>query len=88
MLERRGLRDRLIGLVEQILGPSAKTPFPVDQQLSEIGMSSLKMVNLMLDVESEFQIAIPQTEITPENFHSLASIEVLITKILTSAGAN
>jgi acyl carrier protein len=88
VLERRVLRDRLIGLVEQILGPSAKMPFPVDQQLSEIGMSSLKMVNLMLDVESEFQIVIPQAEITPENFHSLASIEAMVTRILASAAAN
>jgi len=32
-------------------------PFPVEQQLSDLGISSLKMVNLMLAVEVEFDIA-------------------------------
>ena len=32
------------------------------------------MVNLMLAVELEFDIAIAQADITPENFHSLSSI--------------
>jgi acyl carrier protein len=36
------------------------------------------MVNLMLAVEVEFDIAIAQSDITPENFHSLASIEALV----------
>ena len=40
------------------------------QQLSDLGISSLKMVNLMLAVELEFDIAIAQSDITPENFHS------------------
>jgi acyl carrier protein len=87
MMDRQtgGFRDRLIGLVEEIVGPAAGDPFPVDQQLSELGVSSIKMVNLMLAVEVEFDIAIPQSEITPENFHSLASIEVLVVRLTTAA---
>ncbi len=83
--QARSLRDRLIGLVEEIVGPSSVIPFPVDQQLSELGVSSIKMVNLMLAVEVEFDIAIPQSEITPENFHSLASIEALVARLTTAA---
>jgi acyl carrier protein len=59
------------------------TPFPVTAQLSEVGVSSLKMVNLMLAVELEFDIAIPQSEITPENFRSLSSIQALVEKTLS-----
>jgi len=83
--QARSLRDRLIGLVEEIVGPSSVIPFPIDQQLSELGVSSIKMVNLMLAVEVEFDIAIPQSEITPENFHSLASIEALVARLTTAA---
>jgi acyl carrier protein len=83
--QTRGLRDRLIGLVEHILGAAAAVPFPVDRQLSELGMSSIKMVNLMLAVEVEFDIAIPQSDITPENFHSLASIEALVARLTITA---
>ncbi len=84
-----GVRDRLIGLVRQVLGAAAVVPepFPVDQKLSELGIGSLKMVNLMLAVEVEFDIAIPQTEITPENFHSLESIEALVKRTLGQRAA-
>jgi acyl carrier protein len=74
------VRERLVKLVIQLLGPEARLPepFPAEQQLSELGVSSLKMVNLMLAIEMEFDIAIPQAEITPENFHSLASMAALV----------
>ena len=82
-----GLNERLIGLVRQLLGPAAVVPdpFPLNQQLSEMGLSSLKMVNLMLSVEIEFDIMIPQADITPENFHSLASIARLVERTLPPA---
>ncbi len=56
-------------------------PFPMGQELTALGMKSINMVNLMLAVEVEFDIAIPQTDITPENFHSLASLEALVVKL-------
>ena len=70
--------DRLISLVKQVSGSATvfPSPFPVETQLSDLGMTSLKMVNLMLAVEVEFDIAIPQTDITPENFQSLGSIQL------------
>jgi acyl carrier protein len=78
------LCDRLVALVKQVTGPTATypSPFPVDTQLSDLGISSLKMVNLMLAVEIEFDIAIPQSDITPENFQSLRSIQALVGKML------
>jgi acyl carrier protein len=78
------LSGRLIDLVQHLLGTSVKVPqpFPLDQQLSELGISSLKMVNLMLGVETTFDIMIPQAEITPENFHSVATIRALVERTL------
>jgi acyl carrier protein len=77
--------DRLIALVKQVSGSTAvfPTPFPVGTQLSDLGISSLKMVNLMLAVELEFDIAIPQSDITPENFQSVNSIRALVDKMLS-----
>jgi acyl carrier protein len=82
--QSQGVSQQLIVLVKQVLGPgsSIPDPLPIDAQLSDLGISSLKMVNLMLAVELEFDIAIPQSDITPENFHSLASIEALVTRTL------
>lgn len=75
-----GVAKQLIGLVKQVLGAGSTVPdpFPLDAQLSDLGISSLKMVNLMLAVELEFDLAIAQADITPENFHSLASIADLV----------
>lgn len=77
------LRQRLLALVAQILGTpaGAAAPVPVDGRLSELGMSSLKMVNLMLSVEVEFNVTIPQNDITPDNFRSVASVEALLLRL-------
>jgi acyl carrier protein len=41
------------------------------------------MVNLMLAVELDFDIAIPQSDITPENFHSVAAIQSMVVRTLS-----
>ena len=80
-----GVGEQLVMLVKQTLGPNAALPdpFPVETQLSDLGISSLKMVNLMLAVELEFDIAIPQSDITPENFHSVRAIQALVVRTLS-----
>jgi acyl carrier protein len=79
-----GIAKQLIELVSQVLGAgsSIPEPFPLDAQLSDLGISSLKMVNLMLAVELKFELAIANADITPENFHSLSSIKDLIERSL------
>jgi acyl carrier protein len=79
-------RERLIGLVRQILGAQAtQRPLPIDARLADLGMSSIKMVNLMLAVEAEFNLIIPQPEITPATFESIASLEALLERLAGSA---
>ena len=79
-----GVGEQLVALVKHLLGADSALPepFPVDQQLSDLGISSLKMVNLMLAVELEFDLAIAQSDITPENFHSLSSVANLVVRTL------
>jgi acyl carrier protein len=76
------LRARLRALIGQILDKSDGQSLPVDARLSELGMSSIKMVNLMLAVEGEFDLSIPQQDITPDNFRSVTSIEMLLERLL------
>lgn len=76
------LREQVIALVRRILGPpAAARPLPIDARLADLGMSSLKMVNLMLSMEVQFDLAIPQADITPDNFASIASVEALILRL-------
>ena len=78
-------RERIVVLVERILGraPGAAA-LPLDARLNELGMSSMKMINLMLAIEVEFDVNIPQADITPLNFESIASVETLVVRLLGS----
>jgi acyl carrier protein len=80
-----GVDSRLVGLVRAILGSGASLPepFPVERRLSDLGVSSLKMVDLMLAIEVEFDIAIPQSDITPESFYCVASIRAMVERTLS-----
>ena len=46
--------------------------------LREAGLTSLDMVNLMLAIEAEFDIEIPQSAMTPDNFDTVAAIQALV----------
>ncbi len=83
-LQTAGVSERLATLVLLLVGPAPglPEPFALEAQLSDIGITSLKLVNLMLAIEIEFDLSIPQTEITPDNFHSVASIARLLSKIM------
>jgi acyl carrier protein len=75
--------ERIVGLVERILERKAgSAPFDPGARLNELGMSSMKMINLMLAIEVEFDVTIPQSDITPDNFDSIASVEALVVRLL------
>lgn len=51
------------------------------QDLQELGLTSMQMVNLMLTIESEFDLTIPSTKLVPANFRSIAKIEALLDEL-------
>ncbi|MGB7100693.1 MAG: phosphopantetheine-binding protein [Xanthobacteraceae bacterium] len=81
MLDRADihLTDRVALLVRGILDKRAITrPVGRDDDLRASGLSSLDIVNLMLAVEAEFAVKIPEREMTPANFRSVARIAALV----------
>lgn len=77
----RKVQERVISLVSSILSANAIVVDVVPgSRLADIGMTSMDMVNLMLAVEAEFDMTIPQADITPENFQSPQTIERLVSK--------
>jgi acyl carrier protein len=74
--------DRIAGLVRAILEKRAITrTVGRDDVLTECGISSLDLVNLMLAVETEFELKIPDRDMTPANFRTIARIEALVEKL-------
>ena len=49
--------------------------------LGDAGLRSMSAVKLMLALEAEFQVAIPDAALTPENFATVESIATLIASL-------
>jgi acyl carrier protein len=82
------LRNRIIKLVKGILAQNSLSADVTPQaKLVDVGLTSMDMVNLMLGVEAEFDFTIPQSEITPENFQSVETLERMVATQLQSAAA-
>jgi len=71
--------DRVAALVRKVLDrESINTPVGPDDDLRASGLSSLGLVNLMLSVESEFDLKIAERDMTPANFRSIMRIVELV----------
>ena len=71
--------DHVAQLVRRIMSKQALTrAIGHDDDLPASGLSSLGLVNLMLSVETEFGLKIPEREMTPANFRSIARITDLV----------
>jgi acyl carrier protein len=80
------VQTRVLALVKSVLEQNAMAAEIGPQtHLVDIGLTSMDMVNLMLAVEAEFDFTIPQSEITPENFQSVAALEQMIVHQLQPA---
>src|ERR1700676_961124 len=67
-----------------LMDQSIDRTFYLQDDLREVGLTSLDMASLVLSVEAEFDLMIPERDITPANFRSVASITSLITRLRSS----
>ena len=71
--------ERITAIACKLLVKRGRTQVPGrGDNLREAGLTSLDMVNLMLAIEGEFDIEIPQSAMTPDNFDTIAAIEALV----------
>jgi len=82
------VQGRLLALVKSILKQNAiAADLEPATLLVDVGLTSMDMVNLMLAVEAEFDFTISQSDITPENFQSVATLERLVVSQLVVENA-
>lgn len=75
--------ERVSGIVRALLAKrSIERPLGRDDDLADAGLSSLDFVNLMLAIEAEFDLTIPEHDMRPVNFRSIARIETLVNNSL------
>jgi acyl carrier protein len=79
-------RAQILSIVESLLAKRAgPRQIGAEDNLTDAGLTSLDMVNLMLAIEDEFGIEIPQRRMTPANFRTVAAIEALVGGIALAA---
>ena len=82
------VQSRIFALVKSILEQNSITAeLDSNSLLVDVGLTSMDMVNLMLGVEAEFDFTIPQSEITPENFQSIKTLNRMIVSQLNPGAA-
>jgi acyl carrier protein len=82
MLDCADMTDRVKEIVRQALpGEASRAALAPGADLFEAGLTSMAMVKLMLAVEVAFDIAIPDADLNPDNFRSIAAIEALVVRL-------
>jgi acyl carrier protein len=79
---------RVRRLVDAILvQQDSKAAVADDDRLVDAGLASMDMVNLMLAVETEFDIMIPAGDITPQNFRSIGTVAAMVDRVVEANAA-
>ena len=75
----RGIKDQIAAMVCRLLEKHGlDRPIDANEDLADAGLSSSQMVELMLSVEEEFSITVPEREMRPANFRSISNIDALV----------
>jgi acyl carrier protein len=83
------ISDRVSALVRRIVAKRARArKIGPDEDLRACGLSSLEIVTLMLSVETEFALRIPERQMVPGNFRSIARVADLISALLHPPAAS
>ena len=80
----QSVAERIMGVVQRLLAErSIDRAVGADDDLRLAGLSSLDMVSLVLSVEEEFGLMVPEASIMPANFRSIAAISRLVESLAT-----
>jgi len=82
MLDRVLVDDRISQMVREFAPALPSDPQRArEADLPDAGLTSVAAVKLMLAVEAAFDLEIPDADLTPENFRSVASIGRLVARL-------
>jgi acyl carrier protein len=82
MLDTANVVTRLLTIVREFAhGLPASDAQACKVSLPEAGLTSMAAVKLMLAIEAEFGIAIPDSDLTPENFADVQAVEAMVERL-------
>lgn len=68
------LEEKLARILSGLTGKPVSVEAQAAVPLRELGLSSLRMIQLLTELESSFQIRIPDDDVDGENFGDLRSL--------------
>ena len=80
-LSTRNVHDEVVAVLQRHV-TRAEGPPPMTVELENLGVDSMKAIDLLLDIEEQLAIAIPDDQITRENFATGERIVALIAALL------
>ena len=73
------VRDQLRRYIFETLLPTPAEAWPPDDaNLFELGLDSLRVMRLLVFIEQQLDVAIPDHEVTPERISSVSSLTELV----------
>jgi acyl carrier protein len=83
MSDSRTSTERVENVVhETLMRHSVSRSVRANDDLGDIGLTSMALAELALSVEAEFSLTIPDSEMVPANFRSISAISKLVSALL------
>lgn len=82
MDERSDIREVVVAALTEVMGVS-----PIDDEtagLAEQGMTSVESISLVVILENELGIEVPDDQLDPRNFESIERIVGTITRLVST----
>jgi acyl carrier protein len=81
-VEEAATRDvdaRIVSVILRVLEqPGLSNGFGMDDHLSDLGLDSLKVIKLLIEVEGEFDITFPDELLVADTFRTAASLKAAV----------
>ncbi|MGQ0841558.1 SDR family NAD(P)-dependent oxidoreductase [Actinokineospora sp.] len=88
MLENDESFTRYTTILKEYLPLSGPAPLAADERLAGLGLDSLNTVSLLLRLEEEFEISLPDEALTAETFATVGSLWSVVADHLTPSQAS
>lgn len=80
--------ERITGAIARVLDaePHSLSDFGMDAYLSDLGLNSMKVVELLLEIESEFEVTLPDELLVAETFRTAANLKAAVARAQHAQG--
>jgi acyl carrier protein len=80
--------ERFVDLLRSYLPHLGDRPLTEDTRLRDLGMDSIRAVDLLLGIEDAFRISLPDEELTDATFATAGGLWRAVASVLASTGGS